>query len=112
LLDFPANSKGLTDRERAIAIARLQQSGVQTRDANSPKIGKLQSFALALKDWRVLGFIAGYMVCHFTSSVLSPQSACKTNSWKRSSSVPQPYHTSTRLSSAVSATPAPYRRNI
>lgn len=71
LLDFPANSKRLTPREKAIAIARLQQSGVQTRDSDSPKIGKLQSFAMALKDWRVLGFIAGYMVCHLKPSPLS-----------------------------------------
>lgn len=62
LLDFPANSKTLTDRERAIAIARLQEGGVVTRSEDGPRIGKGQSFILALKDWRVWGLILGYMV--------------------------------------------------
>ncbi|PSN75238.1 pantothenate transporter liz1 [Corynespora cassiicola Philippines] len=62
LLDFPANTKRLTDRERAIAIARLQEGGVMTRSEDDPKVGKGQSFLLALKDVRVIGFILGYMV--------------------------------------------------
>ncbi|KAF2729722.1 MFS general substrate transporter [Polyplosphaeria fusca] len=62
LLDFPQTSKRLTDREREIAIARLQEGGVVTRSADGPKIGKGQSFIMALSDWRVWGFILGYMV--------------------------------------------------
>lgn len=61
LLDFPANTKHLTDRERAIAIARLQEDSVTVR-GEGEKVGKMQSFMLALRDWRTWGFIFGYMV--------------------------------------------------
>ncbi|VUC27881.1 unnamed protein product [Clonostachys rosea] len=61
LLDFPANSKGLSDRERAIAIARLQEDNVTVRTAEE-KVGVMKSFVLAVRDWRTIGFIFGYMV--------------------------------------------------
>ncbi|RSM00031.1 hypothetical protein CEP52_009363 [Fusarium oligoseptatum] len=61
LLDFPANTKHLTDRERAIAIARLQEDSVTVR-GEGEKVGKMQSFMLAFRDWRTWGFIFGYMV--------------------------------------------------
>jgi MFS family permease len=61
LLDFPANTRHLTDRERAIAIARLQEDSVTVRGQGG-KVGKMQSFILALRDWRTWGFIFGYMV--------------------------------------------------
>ncbi|KAH7381411.1 major facilitator superfamily domain-containing protein [Phaeosphaeria sp. MPI-PUGE-AT-0046c] len=62
LLDFPANSKRLTERERAIAIARLRTGGVQTYRTGEERMGKLKSFKVALFDWRTIGFILGYMV--------------------------------------------------
>ena len=62
LLDFPANSKRLTDRERQIAIARLQVQKVTVRPANGAKIGKGKSFVLAVADWRTWPLIVGYMV--------------------------------------------------
>ncbi|KAI9148213.1 MFS transporter prlL [Paramyrothecium foliicola] len=61
LLDFPANSKRLTAREKEIAIARLSLDSVTVRDEDH-KIGKRVSFVLALKDWRTFGFVLGYMV--------------------------------------------------
>jgi len=62
LLDFPANSKGLTEREREIAIARLQDSGVRTHVDGEERLGHWTSFKLAITDWRVGGLILGYMV--------------------------------------------------
>jgi MFS family permease len=62
LLDFPANSKRLTDRERHIAIARLRTQNVTVRTANSSKLGKRYSFILAVVDWRTWLLILGYMV--------------------------------------------------
>ena len=62
LLDFPTTSKKLSERERAIACARLQEGGVTVRDGEG-NIGKRKSFMLALLDWRTWGFIIGYMVC-------------------------------------------------
>lgn len=64
LLDFPANTKRLTDRERMIAIHRLREGGVRTYEEGQERMGKLQSFKLALFDWRTISFILGYMVCH------------------------------------------------
>ncbi|VTT82059.1 unnamed protein product [Fusarium fujikuroi] len=61
LLDFPVNTKHLTDRERAIAIARLQEDSVTVR-GQGENVGKIQSLVLALRDWRTWGFIFGYMV--------------------------------------------------
>lgn len=62
LLDFPANSRGLTEREREIAIARLQDGGVMTHTEGDERMGKRKSFWLAITDWRVGGLILGYMV--------------------------------------------------
>ncbi|KAI1257576.1 hypothetical protein MGN70_000619 [Eutypa lata] len=62
LLDFPANTKRLTERERKIAIARLREGNVATRTEDNASVGKRQSFMLALRDWRTWGFILGYMV--------------------------------------------------
>ncbi len=62
LLDFPANTKRLTDRERVIAIARLREGGVQTHVEGEERLGKLKSFRLAIADWRTVSFILGYMV--------------------------------------------------
>ncbi|PVI05564.1 pantothenate transporter liz1 [Periconia macrospinosa] len=62
LPDFPANSKRFTDRERAIAVARLQEGGVATAEAGEERMGKGKSFMLAIKDWRTIGFVLGYMV--------------------------------------------------
>lgn len=62
LLDFPANTKRLTDRERAIAIARLREGGVQTHAMGEERMGKLKSLRLAIMDWRTVAFILGYMV--------------------------------------------------
>jgi hypothetical protein len=62
LLDFPSNSKALSQRERDIAIVRLQDGGVRSHTEDGPRIGKGKSFILALTDVRVIGFIFGYMV--------------------------------------------------
>jgi MFS family permease len=93
LLDFPANSKRLSDRERKIAIARLRQGGVVTRSEDTPKMGKGKSFLMALKDLRVIGFILGYMVGFATPPILLGISTNKA----RSSLALQPSPTSTLL---------------
>lgn len=62
LLDFPANTKRLTDRERLIATARLRGSGIQTYVSGDVRIGKLKSFRLAIMDYRTIGLVLGYMV--------------------------------------------------
>jgi hypothetical protein len=70
LVDFPASTNKLTERERYIAVNRLREGNVAVREGGEQKIGKRKSFILALCDWRTWGFILGYMVCvhgwHFT----------------------------------------------
>lgn len=61
LLDFPSTTSQLSARERSIAVARLKNDIVTVR-SDDEKIGKMQSFWLALRDWRTWGFILGYMV--------------------------------------------------
>ena len=61
LLDFPATSKRLSDRERYIAINRLIGGGVTVRSEDGLTNSKTKSFWLALRDWRTWGFIFGYM---------------------------------------------------
>ena len=61
LLDFPATSKRLTDREREIAIKRLREGGVTVRSEDGPKYSKAKSLLFALKQWQTWGFVLGYM---------------------------------------------------
>ncbi|KAK5949236.1 hypothetical protein OHC33_009777 [Knufia fluminis] len=62
LLDFPATTKRLTERERTIATARLRNTRVLVPTEGQVKIGKRQSFLAAVSNWRTWGFIVGYMV--------------------------------------------------
>ncbi|KAJ4984344.1 putative vitamin H transporter [Stagonosporopsis vannaccii] len=62
LLDFPATTARFTERERAIAVARLREGGVKSYSAGDERMGKLKSFKLAILDWRTIGFVLGYMV--------------------------------------------------
>lgn len=62
LLDFPATSKSLTEREKEIAVARLTMEGVTVRTEDNPPVGKRKALVLALQDWRTYGLILGYMV--------------------------------------------------
>ena len=71
LLDFPANTKRLTDRERAIAIARLREGGIRTHVEGEERIGKAKSFQLAIMDWRTVSFILGYMVSQLAQAMKS-----------------------------------------
>lgn len=62
LLDFPATTARISGRERAIAIARLAEGGVTASAEGAERMGKGKSFIAAIKDWRTIGFILGYMV--------------------------------------------------
>lgn len=66
LLDFPANTKRLTERERLIAISRLKKGGLQTYVDGDLRMGRLKSFRLAIVDWRTVGFVLGYMASDST----------------------------------------------
>jgi hypothetical protein len=82
----------LTERERAIAVARLREGGVKSYSLGDERMGKGKSLKLAIFDWRTIGFVLGYMVCipEALYGVLS-------NQRNRSLSAPAPSATSIRL---------------
>lgn len=65
LLDFPYNSKRLTERERELAIQRLLSDDFQVHNEGS-EISHLQALKISLRNWRVWVFTIGYMVCCFS----------------------------------------------
>jgi MFS family permease len=99
LLDFPANSKRLTDRERELAILRIQSESMSVRTEDTPELGHLKALGLALRNWRVWVLTVGYMV---------RLQVMKYNVWRltndRSLLAPAPCLTSTRRSSKGSVT--------
>ena len=62
LPDFPANTKRLSDRERELAISRLEADNVTSRTEDAPRLTSLQAFTQAVRNWRTWLLVAGYMV--------------------------------------------------
>ena len=92
LLDFPATSRRLTERERYIAASRIEAQHLD-KTAPTQKLGKRQSIINAFKLWKTWGFIVGYMVSFPVCIMLYDNSRCD-----RSSLEVRLYHTSTQLS--------------
>lgn len=61
LMDFPANTKRLSERERALAIRRLQAANARVETEDTPKLSHFQALKVALTNWRVWLFVVGYM---------------------------------------------------
>jgi hypothetical protein len=63
LLDFPATSRLLTNRERQIAIARLATENVTaTFEDEGQRLSSVKATTEALKNWKTWTFVIGYMV--------------------------------------------------
>lgn len=60
LLDFPANTKRFSDRERELAIKRLQWSN-SAYTTDRERLGHLQAVKQSLSNWRTWLFVVGYM---------------------------------------------------
>lgn len=63
LLDFPANSQRLTERERELAIQRIVSEGLSVRSEDTPELSHFDAFKLAMINWKMWAFTVGYMVC-------------------------------------------------
>ncbi|KAH8882343.1 MFS general substrate transporter [Thozetella sp. PMI_491] len=61
LPDFPSNTRWLTERERELAILRLEADHAQTRTEDMPPLGHLGALKQCVKNWRVWLFVLGYM---------------------------------------------------
>lgn len=62
LLDYPANTKRFSAREREIAINRLQADNVSSVIEEAPRLTSLQAVVTALGNWRLWLLTVGYMV--------------------------------------------------
>lgn len=62
LLDFPASTKKLSDRERRLAISRLQAGEVSSYSEDTPRLGSLEALRQSITNWRTSLLTAGYMV--------------------------------------------------
>ncbi|KAK4691551.1 MFS transporter, ACS family, pantothenate transporter, partial [Lecanoromycetidae sp. Uapishka_2] len=61
LLDFPANSSRLSDRERALAVSRLELDREIDWAGGETDLGPLRALKMALADHRTWFFTLGYM---------------------------------------------------
>ena len=61
LLDFPANTKKFTERERELAVQRIIADSLATR-TDGPPLGHIKALKLALSSWKTWAFTIGYMV--------------------------------------------------
>ena len=62
LLDFPATSPRLSEREKYVAVRRLQTERVTTKTQERPNPSHIQALLQAFKNWRLWLFTFGYMV--------------------------------------------------
>ncbi|PLB52522.1 MFS general substrate transporter [Aspergillus steynii IBT 23096] len=62
LLDFPATSRKLSERERSIAVARLASENVTSMTDASERLTHVEAIVVSVKDWRTWMFVVGYMV--------------------------------------------------
>ncbi|KJK62434.1 Major Facilitator Superfamily protein [Aspergillus parasiticus SU-1] len=62
LPDFPATTKRLSERERYLAIARLESDNVTAMTEGGERLSPWQAILASVKDWRTWMFVIGYMV--------------------------------------------------
>ncbi|KAJ5925424.1 hypothetical protein N7454_008063 [Penicillium verhagenii] len=62
LPDFPATSRGLSERERHIAVARLASENVTAVTEDNALLSSWGAVKVAVQDWRTWAFVVGYMV--------------------------------------------------
>ncbi|KAH8649887.1 major facilitator superfamily domain-containing protein [Xylariales sp. PMI_506] len=64
LLDFPATSKRLSERERELAVKRLQYEWINTATAKTTpeeRMSQVQALKRSFTNWRTWLFVVGYM---------------------------------------------------
>jgi MFS family permease len=75
LPDFPTSSKGkFTERERELAILRLQADAQQLRSEGEAELSHWEALKISMKNWRTWLFVVGYMVRTTISFSISPSS--------------------------------------
>ena len=62
LLDFPATSSRLSEREKYVAVSRLQTERVTVQAQGTSEPSHARALWEAFKSWRLWLFTCGYMV--------------------------------------------------
>ncbi|KAK0664381.1 putative transporter [Lasiodiplodia hormozganensis] len=62
LLDFPATSRKLSERERAIAVHRLTRDNASAETEDESHLSPVQALLEAIRNWRTWLMVVGYMV--------------------------------------------------
>ncbi|KKY23548.1 putative vitamin h transporter [Diplodia seriata] len=61
LLDFPATSRKLSARERALAVRRLTSDNAAAETEDEVHLGPLRAFLESVRNWRTWLMVVGYM---------------------------------------------------
>ncbi|KAL4868726.1 hypothetical protein BDV12DRAFT_209030 [Aspergillus spectabilis] len=61
LLDFPATTKRLSDREKELAIARMAAESMLVATDDHPALTHGQALKMSLANWKTWVFVVGYM---------------------------------------------------
>ncbi|OMP83205.1 putative transporter [Diplodia seriata] len=72
LLDFPATSRKLSARERALAVRRLTSDNAAAETEDEVHLGPLRAFLESVRNWRTWLMVVGYMVRSLSSPPLPP----------------------------------------
>lgn len=62
LPDFPATSRGLSERQKHVAVARLATEDVTAVTDDTALLSNWGAVKVAMMDWRTWVFVVGYMV--------------------------------------------------
>lgn len=62
LLDFPATTTRLTERERELALARMAAEAMMVETSDGPALTHSQALKRSLSNWKTWLFVLGYMV--------------------------------------------------
>ncbi|KAL4882689.1 major facilitator superfamily domain-containing protein [Aspergillus karnatakaensis] len=61
LLDFPATTKRLSDKERELAIQRMAAESMLVATDDQPALSHSQALKMSLSNWKTWLFVIGYM---------------------------------------------------
>lgn len=62
LPDYPANTRRHSEREKMIAIRRLEKDNVGSHNEDTPRLTSLQAFSQSVRNWKTWILVVGYMV--------------------------------------------------
>ncbi|KAK9244038.1 major facilitator superfamily domain-containing protein [Lipomyces tetrasporus] len=68
LLDFPSSGRHMSDRERDLALSRIQYEALLHCQTDTASLTHMQALKIAIASWRTWLFTLGYAILNTTSS--------------------------------------------